>query len=185
MRYLLPCQCGRQIPISTSQAGETLTCECGQSQTAPKLRELRQLPLAGYEEPARSGLAWSRKQGMLFAGGLAILLLAAITLAITTLQRRTLHTEAPTIAPERMDDFLAEIDRNTPLQNLEVWKKEILEEGLEREGDPRYVTERRIAGVLHGIMLAAGAGAVVGLGMIIASFIVRSEPATSPHKAKV
>jgi hypothetical protein len=120
---------------------------------------------------------------VLFAGGLVLLLLSASTLAITSIQRGHLHTEPPTIEPERMDDYLAEIDRNTPLQNLEIWKKEILEEGLHREGDPEYLEHRRIASVLTGIMVAAGAGAIVGLGMIIASFILRPHAVSQPRRS--
>jgi hypothetical protein len=186
MRYLIPCECGRQIPISTSRAGESLTCECGRSFTAPKLRELRQLPAASDDQPGPSRRAWSRQQGVLFAVGLALLMVSAVVLTVTTLQRTQLHTEPPEIPPEPLDEFLAQIDRNTPLQNFEIWQTEILEEGLDRAGDPHYVIERRIASALDWIRLAGGVGAVLGLGMIVAAFVMRpATPSRQPGKATV
>jgi hypothetical protein len=180
MRYLLPCECGRQIPIATSQAGETLSCECGRSPTAPKLRELRQLPAApDSDAPPPSRGAWTRQQGVVFASGLILFLLGATIFGVTWFQRSTLRTEPPRIVPELLAAHLAEVDRNTPLQNLEIWQHEILEEGLQREDDPPFVVHRRVAIVLKWIGVAGGVASALGLAMMAVALL--SRPAVRPR----
>lgn len=39
--YLLPCSCGREIPIEPRQAGETVSCECGRTSAAPRCERSR------------------------------------------------------------------------------------------------------------------------------------------------
>ena len=41
--YLLPCECGREICIVAGQAGQDITCQCGQTFEVPPLRKLAQL----------------------------------------------------------------------------------------------------------------------------------------------
>ena len=41
--YLLPCECGREICIIAGQAGQDITCQCGQTFEVPPLRKLAQL----------------------------------------------------------------------------------------------------------------------------------------------
>jgi hypothetical protein len=177
MRYLLPCECGRKLPVATSQAGDTLTCECGRSLTAPKLRDLRQLEPTTDAEPAkRRRLTWSHSQGILFSAGLVLVLLTGLVLLVTTYQRSFLYTEKPGIDPAQLDQYLAEIDRNTPVQNFEVWQTEVLQEGLQREEEPFFVAHRRIARMIRIIQIIAGVVGAVGLGMIAASFLARSKP---------
>jgi hypothetical protein len=171
MRYLLPCECGRKNPVATTQAGDTLTCECGRSLPVPKLRDLRQLEAVSEQAP-RSGLKWSRAQGVMFSLGAVMVLLAGTVMVFTTLQRRTLNTEKPEILQEPLNEYLAQIDRNTPLENLEVWRTEVLEQGLRRE-EPEYLTHRRIAQMLWTIALVASVFGVIGLAMIVASFVWR------------
>jgi hypothetical protein len=184
MRYFLPCSCGRKIPLSATQAGETLRCECGKSLTAPTLRELRQLEPAADTAPApRRRLAWSPTQGVLFALGGVLVLVAGVILGMTAFQRQQLRTDKPRIIPESMDVYLAEIDTNTPLQNFEVWQTEILQEGLQRQ-PPEYVLHRQVARVLRWIMIIAGTGGAIGLGMIIAAFVLRPRGAGAARPKK-
>ena len=45
-RYQLTCSsCQRQIPIETSQAGQTVVCECGESLRVPTMLKIKRLPL--------------------------------------------------------------------------------------------------------------------------------------------
>ncbi|MDR1962331.1 MAG: hypothetical protein LBQ50_00960 [Planctomycetaceae bacterium] len=45
-KYLLPCSCGCSHEIEISQAGQQLTCSCGQTQQVPSLLKIRSLPVA-------------------------------------------------------------------------------------------------------------------------------------------
>jgi hypothetical protein len=41
--FLLPCECGKEIPVEAGQAGETIICECGTKIEVPQLSELKTL----------------------------------------------------------------------------------------------------------------------------------------------
>ncbi len=174
MRYLVPCTCGRKIPVSTSQAGDALSCECGQTFPAPNLRELRRLETApDVAPPPRRRLAWGQVQGALFATGGVLLLLGVIVLGVVGMQRSYLVTDKPPIIPELLDQYLAEIDNNTPVQNFELWQKEVLEEGLSREHVPHFVYHRRIDERMKLVMIGAGVVSALGLGLIASTFFLR------------
>ena len=55
-KYLLPCSCGQDVPVETSQAGGNLLCRCGLSVQVPTLLKIKKLPLAG-ETPDQSSAA--------------------------------------------------------------------------------------------------------------------------------
>ena len=177
MQYLLPCECGRKIPVAASQAGETVVCECGRSLSAPKLRELRQLEAQTVEEDRPRGAAWSPLQGGLFVAGAVMLLISILALAYTALQRGSLMTEKPEFNPEFVQQLMAEIDSNSPAENLDVWRHDILEHGLERPGDPAYLVHREADELLTRRLMIFGAAATFGLALIIAAFLIRPRPA--------
>jgi hypothetical protein len=68
--YLLPCNCGRQIAVSTAQAGDTARCECGAEVPVPTLRDMRELEPASTSTTARRP-AWDDRHrvGFLLALG--------------------------------------------------------------------------------------------------------------------
>lgn len=180
MQYLLPCECGRKIPVAASQAGETVVCECGRSLSAPKLRELRQLDTQTIEDDSPRGAAWSPLQGGLFVAGAVVLLISILALAYTGLQRGSLTTEKPEFNPEFVQQILADIDNNSPAENLDVWRHEILAHGLERPGDPAYLVHREADELLIRRLIIFGAAATIGLALIIAAFVLRPRPAEKP-----
>ncbi|MCL2306578.1 MAG: hypothetical protein FWC43_14665 [Planctomycetaceae bacterium] len=46
-KYLLPCSCGKEVSIETSQAGGNVLCDCGLSLRIPSLLKIKQLPPEG------------------------------------------------------------------------------------------------------------------------------------------
>lgn len=46
MNYLLNCPCGKEIIVTRSQAGQDVTCDCGNKLSVPTLRGLNQLRTA-------------------------------------------------------------------------------------------------------------------------------------------
>ena len=55
MDHLLKCeQCGQQLTVGRSQAGQELTCECGTTLQVPTLRDFASLPAAAREDVAPS-----------------------------------------------------------------------------------------------------------------------------------
>lgn len=56
-KYLLPCTCGKHIPIETAQAGGEVLCECGLAVKVPSLLKIKKLSTveefaASQEEPS-------------------------------------------------------------------------------------------------------------------------------------
>jgi hypothetical protein len=51
MEYLLTCQCGAQHVVSNAQAGESISCSCGEQLEIPTLRGLKQLPVHAPVDP--------------------------------------------------------------------------------------------------------------------------------------
>lgn len=72
--FLLPCTCGVDIPVSSSQAGGLATCPaCGRAEPVPRLRDLGKLRVAtaprGKGE-AGAGRRWTGMHALVLAGGL-------------------------------------------------------------------------------------------------------------------
>ena len=82
--YLLPCACGRDIPIEPRQAGETVRCQCGRQCAVPTMREvqsLRQAP-ASDTKLAKIKPAWGNPQRFLVTGLIVVLLAALIAIIL-------------------------------------------------------------------------------------------------------
>ena len=45
-KYLLPCSCGKSVPVETSQAGQEVVCECGLTLTVPSMLKIKKLQQA-------------------------------------------------------------------------------------------------------------------------------------------
>ena len=85
-RYLLPCPCGRQVPVTRRQAGETVRCACGELLEVPTLLRLRSLPRAAEPAPAApSGAAWGLRH-RLWLLGTVIFVLAAVPIVVLVLR---------------------------------------------------------------------------------------------------
>lgn len=81
--YLVPCTCGQQHRVRSSQAGEQLTCQCGATVSVPTIRGLKQLKTVDDEIVTPSAAPmW---QGPAFAVGVLALFAGAILLAANSL----------------------------------------------------------------------------------------------------
>jgi len=145
--YLFTCpHCQQKIELSTVQAGQDLNCaRCRQPVIAPKLGELRKLPLAESVETARSasdrsprGASSSKSENLssdsqlkrtLFGTGLILALLAGIL--GTALY---FYASNYLIAAVDWDGHFAnvnqQIDEMSPAQLLTSWKQMVPEDGL-------------------------------------------------------
>ena len=68
-KYLLPCDCGKSVSIGASQAGQTVSCMCGQALDVPAMREIRQLEPDEQSETSTGGRRWNATFGAFFAVG--------------------------------------------------------------------------------------------------------------------
>ncbi len=67
--YLLPCACGEKIPVTASQAGQSVRCSCGVQLEVPTLRGLRDLvrgDLAQGDSSVRPAHSWNNRHRATF-----------------------------------------------------------------------------------------------------------------------
>ncbi len=80
--YLLPCSCGKSVPVEPAQAGRQVVCACGQELEVPALRKLRHLSTG---EPAPEQVRrkpWNPRKGVMTAALVVSALLGAAALWI-------------------------------------------------------------------------------------------------------
>jgi len=132
IRYLLPCPCGKTIPVETAQAGQIVRCACGKDIEVPTLLRLRSLDTADEEPKTAARGSWGIHQGLTIVGA-AIMLVAAASLVFFYLHRP--------VPPE--DVFTEEIvqryvDNMTLLQSEGDWRALRLGPGHSPPIDPTY-----------------------------------------------
>lgn len=139
-RYLLPCSCGQSIPIDTIQAGQEVRCSCGQSQLAPTLREIRQLPEL---EPTMAQVRlvkepWSANRTIVFAIGLVVTALAMGAATMCQLKISAIADRLPSKADmkayeENMNAQIVDsLSAEESYEHFVRWKEEGLGEQMER-----------------------------------------------------
>ncbi len=158
--YLLPCTCGKQLPIERRQAGENVVCTCGATVQAPTLLRMSDLEVVPEEvddRPAPSAWNWSHR--LILAG--AVLVFAAIVLGLLLQTARPI-APADVIDPEHIR---ATANSFSPVASWSTW--EAMKVGLDRRTDERYLTAMlyfRVWGT--GVILMAVAGlASLGAGV--------------------
>jgi hypothetical protein len=177
-RYLLPCPCGRKVPIEPRQAGEVVGCSCGASLEVPRMLEMAVLERA---EPAaatqRSSGPWGVRHSLAVVG--AAILLGALGLAIFLLTGRPPPPDAG-----RAELSPQEIRRKTeslpPVETRRVWEhfritgpdgRTPMEEPMYEDMVARY-QERLLRWYLSiGVAVVV---ALVGLGLIVVPLSLKS-----------
>lgn len=161
VQYLLPCSCGRQIPVEASQSGLTLACECGQQLDVPARRELEKLPRTTTQPRTPSGAprsGWGLHKGLMLLGTLlAVPALAGAVYLTSTMPK---------------DPIAAIIERQTPSQSVGSWQQ--LRQGIRTGNDPltmAYIKQRNshqmAANFAWGVFAIGLAMIAGGLGMLL------------------
>lgn len=119
-KYLLPCPCGRQIPIETAQAGQTIRCQCGAELEVPRLMQMRSLSRAEPEpQQSERQSGWGVRQRLVLLG--ALVAIPGFVLATYLFLTRPRPAEVPTYAP---------LDALTFSETWNIWLD--LRSGVER-----------------------------------------------------
>ena len=159
--HLLPCSCGQHVTISTSQAGQTVTCVCGARLEVPTLRDVRALAPAESSGRVSGRVPWEVRHRTAFV--LALISLCALALGGFLAMRLPPPIPQPTI-----EQYNEAIQAGSPAQVLGLYEE--LKKGLvaHREmplGDgPRNV-------MLIGVEVAVGIGAcglIAALALVLA-----------------
>jgi len=112
-RYLLPCSCGRKIPIEVGQAGQTIHCECGSSLEVPTMLEMATLEKVETESPPATPTAWGIRQSLVLLG--IVMLLASIVPAVVAY-----HSRPRSRSAEQIREVY---QARSPVQTLRDWQR--------------------------------------------------------------
>ena len=166
--YLLPCSCGRKIPVQLRQAGETIACDCGTSLEVPPLTELK--ALQKLEAPAKPQIvktAWTTGHRLTFFGGLVIL--AGIVMGGWLFWNRPIDPYA-NFTPEQM---MQAASTRTPLQSLRLWQA-LVKGGLEHHKRWAEVVFSDIQAQYQVYWWVLGLVVGIGVALVAAGIIVLS-----------
>ncbi len=117
----ISCACGQTHIVDTPQAGSILQCHCGRQIQVPTLREIAQLPAAEQTEGTEqiSPRRWTHRQGILFAIGAAVVLLASGIAASLVAGRPPGQLPGKAAAVADLDSRLSTLN---PTETLELWR---------------------------------------------------------------
>jgi hypothetical protein len=169
--YLLPCECGRKLDVTTADAGEQLSCACGRKVDVPTLRGLEELEQAQPRPSATpSARLWGARQGLAFLGA-SLVVIAMVCLVLSQLWRPLTGEE---MLMEAKKPDLVDVDTVTPAVAWLRW--DIVRQGLLR---PLTVPEaeavksgRNSIENWHLWRIIACVGAGLGLVLVLASFLI-------------
>ena len=125
--YLLKCDCGSELIITTRDAGQNLTCDdCQETVVVPTLREIKNLK--PNEDSSRTvdqtrtqkNAEWSAKTGYLF-GVLTIVALAAFVTGGIQSYRAYQYSLTEDFSPQMLEEGDSLIAGMGPLQLYEAW----------------------------------------------------------------
>jgi hypothetical protein len=159
--YLLPCSCGRTIPVEPRQAGQQVNCACGKASLVPTWRQMATLEQSeGVDTPQAPRSGWGGAERLIFVG--AVLALAFLALAAGVCWNRP---EAP---PEQPTP--AEIENAPPGETVAIFHWLVaagLDDGSKDQQYQAYLRKMARYRLWLGLLgVAAAAGVVlVGLGV--------------------
>jgi len=163
-QYLLPCACGKKVPVEPPQAGGLVRCECGAELEVPTLLALRRLERADsrLHPVSSSTVAWGARQRIVFVGTIVCAIGLAVAIAFyATRPKKPDFTSAP------------------PLLTLMIW--ESLKMGVDVPPAPRERAELADLEYHYRWVMFGLAVAVIGAGVLIGSLLVPRPPLAESH----
>lgn len=169
MEHLLTCGCGRKIPVSRSQAGQELSCECGQRLQVPTLRGIAKLPSAQPETiptALAERRAWGGWRGTIMAISVALFVISVLPCAYFLFIRSQIDTSYT------IEDEIARGNERydaMPLENLVAEWSDFERTGLGPKDKPQFywvniiARENEILALITGT--AAALSGLIAVGM--------------------
>lgn len=144
--YLLPCDCGKKLPVEAPQAGQTVRCSCGQSMEVPTIRGLAKLQQAKQQEVTKAGSRWGPRQGLLLLGAVITLTAVSASIALQVKANADYEKFTPTgykFTEEKAERIRQAYEKMSPAQTWREWGD--LRSRVGRNSTP---TEKKIAEVI-------------------------------------
>ncbi len=170
--YLLPCECGQNISVGLTQAGQTVTCACGRSLKVPTMSQLRKLKSVQSDRAASKNTTrkWSGVQGAIFGIGAVVAAIGLLVAGICGLYRTALHPEIPAVDTDQA--WNERIDQLFPEQTWDMWLS-LEDKELEQPHPPPYILHQRYSEHLLTYVYGGLAAAAVGLVTSGLSLVIR------------
>lgn len=171
-RFLFPCpNCEQSIELQTVQAGQQITCpECSHTTNAPKLGDLKKLPLAGGTPIAKSTSPSALKRILIGSGLTLTLLMSVLGTALYWYAGRLI---VDVDWEEELTHWENHIDELPAAEVYGLWNSIDVETGLgawQEQALARYRTQGLILQkIAYGLWFLA----IVGVVLIASSFFVR------------
>jgi hypothetical protein len=137
------------------------------------MRGIRDLKKAEGSTSTKDAPTWSRRQGILFATGLPIMIIALALATYFLFLRSKIDTSRPEDQTRARDE--AKIDA---MSSEEVWTswQSIRDAQLQRFEAPEYIQNRDEARKFLILAIASVGVAGLGLGAMVAAFFVKPSP---------
>ena len=162
--FLLPCQCGHNIKVVSTQAGQMVTCDaCGLEFEAPSMIKIRQLNPVDEKDAKPRKSEWSFKQGMFFTIGATLVIIFGVGSGFLFYQSYLDDWVVPVITDDNVKPFNDEIDNKSGSELLLMWQEIRVRNKPGDWKEPEYVQKRRssrnyfIAGIITSAFTALGA----------------------------
>ncbi len=184
VKYLLPCTCGQEVPVTTTQAGADVPCPCGRTLAVPTLLGIRQLKQVREERPGKQDGGWTPLKGGVFVAGALVTLASLGSAGYLVWERSKLNTERPRLATK--EQYIA-VTRKLDVDGLwrlwdtlsdpEVWPRR-------RSRVFQYIVDRETDRILKNYLFVASGVALFGMAVCCSSFFVRGPSNGEPRRRK-
>jgi hypothetical protein len=174
--YLLPCSCGKKVPVDAGQAGAKVTCECGQQLAVPTFRALRNLEQEKPVEAAAAGATagkgseWNPVRGIMFSFGLLLSLIAAVLVCYHLYTYWVVSDGGEAWKQEHLRQMQEGVDYLAPVEALAEFQ-DMATKGLTVDGVPPWSQVASVRDSSRRWLLGALVALGVGLVSLTASLI--------------
>ena len=159
--------------MAVAQAGGEVGCACGKRLPVPTLRGIRQLEPA-VEAQVNSAPVWTRVHGTVFAMGLVLAVLSIALVALSSYRYAQLSGFAVDRSADVIKEYSSQLDNISPAEALDLWRTEVLEEGLGEPHQPPWVMAKTGLEVYtRRIRIGLGSLAVGVIAVILSLYVGR------------
>ena len=171
--YLLPCSCGKKVPVDAGQAGAQVSCECGQQLKVPTFRALKDLEQETSVAAVAVGGAksdWNAVRGIMFSFGLLISLIATVLICYHLYTYWLMWDGGEAWKQEHLDIMREGVDYLAPADALADFQ-DMATKGLTVDGVPPWSQVATMRDSSRRWLLGALVTLAIGLVSLTASLI--------------
>ena len=181
VRYSFQCpRCSASVELTITQAGQEIECaQCAGVFTAPRLGDIKKLPVAGGEKVVKAGGgANSPVKGWLFSGGLLLAVVAGVAAYAIQSYATSMYDFAQEIGGDIEQTVANELEKVDEMPAVDIYTiaAEAGKDSFQLEY--REVPYRSLniqSGILQNVAYGCWAVSGIGLLLLIVSFFISQE----------